>query len=495
MTHESITPLPAGAPSDPGRPFPVPDLTTLRQGWDDRERAAAALPALPAASAGPATSPGLRSRGESIPALPPPGAPSGVPEFSLDSLDSLDSLLARVYPDQAKRSRSMQTPPGMTTLPAAPVAGPAAAEPRRTRETIPPMEVPAPGSTPASSPSADKASPLDAMPSAAAPEVALPLARDAIASPPVTFTQKTQATPRPAEAPEANAEPAPRAAEAVAPAPPAPAPPDAPDTGKPTPSAPPTGRVADGETPPAHETAPPENTRTHAAPNTGQEERPAYTDADLQDALRPIIDLSVDKFLYTPNHGIHSYLEPMLRSTVRRAIAEQMHDVSPFREAAGWDKFAWKMRALFSSRTYDDVIFDLTKRYQVEEVFLLRIHTRSLVSYASNDPARHANAGKVRGTVKKIASKCGRNGDPETGSCVKWEDNRHLMLRRGKHCILAAIVKGNSNAILRADLDYALRQAEERFGKSLEEENDIHLQVLQPLLEGCLLIKAPAIAG
>lgn len=218
----------------------------------------------------------------------------------------------------------------------------------------------------------------------------------------------------------------------------------------------------------------------------------SYTDEDLREALQPIINPVVDQFLYTPSQGIHTYLEPMLRSTVRRAIAEQMDDSSPFQNVSGWDKFAWKLRALLSSRTYDDIVFDYTRRYQVEEVYLLRPHSRSLISYASHDPARHAKPEKVQGTVKKIASEESAHKDEET-PWIKWKDTRNLMIRRGEHCILAAIVHGPSNAILRADLDYALRQAEERFGKALEEESDIHMQILQPLLEGCLLIQAPAI--
>ena len=221
-------------------------------------------------------------------------------------------------------------------------------------------------------------------------------------------------------------------------------------------------------------------------------EAPGYTDQDLREALQPIINPVVDQFLYKPSQGIHTFLEPMLRSTVRRAIAEQMEDATPFREVSGWDKFAWKLRAMFSSRTYDDVIFDFTRRYQVEEIYLLRPRTRSLISYASHDPARHAKPDKIQDTVKKIAAKESCHKD-EDSPIIKWRDTRNLMIRRGKHCLLAAIVNGPSNAILRADLDYALRQAEERFGEALKEETDIHMQVLQPLLEGCLLIQSPAI--
>ena len=233
--------------------------------------------------------------------------------------------------------------------------------------------------------------------------------------------------------------------------------------------------------------------RTHQKQKPLTAQGQDFTDKDLLEALRPLIEPSVDQFLYTPTHSIHSYLEPMLRSTVRRAIAEQMEDASPFRDVSGWDKFTWKLRALMSSRTYEDILFDQTRRYQVEEVFLLRPKTRSLISYASHDPSRHTKPSKVESTVKNIATKIARKA-PNDSSPIKWDNNnRQLLIRQGNRCTLAAIVHGAPNALLRADLDYAVRQAEDRFGKALEDDSDIHLHVLQPLLEGCLLIQSAAI--
>jgi hypothetical protein len=224
---------------------------------------------------------------------------------------------------------------------------------------------------------------------------------------------------------------------------------------------------------------------------TAESKASKFTDKDLQDALRPLIEPSIDHFLYAPTHSIHGYLEPMLRSTVRRAIAEQMTEASPFRDISGWDKFAWKLRALMSSRTYDDVLFNQTRRYQVEEVYLLRPQTRSLISYASHNPARHAKSAKVEGTVRKIATKAA-NTTLDEGCMIKWEDDRQLVIRPGKHTILAAIVHGSPNTVLQSDLDYVLSQVEDRLGKSLEDNNEVHLRILQPMLECCLLIQSLA---
>ena len=228
-------------------------------------------------------------------------------------------------------------------------------------------------------------------------------------------------------------------------------------------------------------------------PDSTTRQQTKFTDKDLQDALRPLIgssSSSSEPFVNLSNNA-NTYLEPMLRSTVRRAIAEQMAEASPFRDVPGWNKLAWKLRALMSSRTYDDILFDQTRRYQVEEVFLLRPQTRSLISYASNNPARHAKSSKVEGTVKKIATKtAGINNNQ--ASILNWGDNRQLVIRPGKYSTLAAVVHGSANHVLEADLDYLLSQVEDRLGKSLEDSHQAHLQILQPMLECCLLIQSLA---
>lgn len=452
MSLKSITPIPTSAANEPAGLAPMPDLSALRQGWSKKPPARKPLPSFPN-STGTANNPltaAPQTKTAAIPALPNQSAPPEQGEFSIDYLDD---LLASTYPEQASKSPSLQ-----------------ASGHSLKKDTLPQTASSMQGSLPQKS-SKLPIPAMEAMPSDAEPQVSLPLVRDQF-----IFPIEEQITPEPPATPQPAAITEPTSIEEAA-----------------SVSPPISDRITEKEKkePQPNRTTPREQTPSS---RTNPTERPEYTDEDLRDALSPMIGQSVDKFLYTPNHGVHTYLEPMLRSTVRRAIAEQMDDISPFQDVTGWDKFSWKMRALFSSRSYEDVVFDYTQRYQVEEVYLLRRHTRSLISYASNNPSRHVQVKKVQGTVKKIASKYDKNAkNGEAEPALEWEDDRQLIIRRGDHCTLIAIIHGSSNAILKSDLDYALRQAEERFGQSLEEENDIHLQILQPLLEGCLLIKAPAI--
>lgn len=410
------------------------DLTKIRQGWNKQFENLDSMPLGSEISVTETQSQAI----EALPELPSLGAMASQAAMSMDDLDH---YLSRYHQPDSVNSESVDlvsSSEQYASVPQMPTKG--AADDVSTSSQI----------------KVEKLSDLPAFPVPSAPEVSFPLARD-------TFLEQPEDSPAEPVTSRPNFD----------------------DLRK---TAPQYSKFS----PETTEDKTEEKTEESLEADTINSELPDFTDEDLRVAIQPIINPVVDQFLYTPSQGIHTYLEPMLRSTVRRAIAEQMRDASPFNEVSGWDKFGWKLRAMFSSRTYDDIVFDYTRRYQVEEVYLLRPHSRSLISYASQDPARHSKPEKVESTVRKIASKESEHKDDDK-PWIKWRDTRNLMIRRGEHCILAAIVHGPSNAILRADLDYALRQAEERFGKALEEESDIHMQILQPLLEGCLLIQAPAI--
>ncbi|MDP0490876.1 MAG: hypothetical protein Q7Q71_07495 [Verrucomicrobiota bacterium JB023] len=227
------------------------------------------------------------------------------------------------------------------------------------------------------------------------------------------------------------------------------------------------------------------------ATSSAMEDEDEVTDDELRRAFEPIVESSLERVLYAPDKGLHTYLEPMLRSTVRRAIAEQIDTAVQFRSTGPMDRLGWRLKALLTSRTYDEIVFQSTRRYQVEEAYLLRKEDFSLISYASHDPARHASTRKVQSTVKSISTRL-YGSDRRIVKSFDFPENRIVIVREGEHAILAAVVRGRSNALVRADLDYVLRQAEERFGERLEDESDAFIHVLQPILEGCLLIQSPA---
>ena len=223
---------------------------------------------------------------------------------------------------------------------------------------------------------------------------------------------------------------------------------------------------------------------------------PDFSDEDLAEAFAPIMEGAVRKAVYAMEKGnIDALLEPMLRATVRRALAEYSPASNrPFQPPGLVDRTVWRMQALFSSRTYEDVLFEKTNRFQVEEVYLLDAETLALVSFASCDPARHSSVKRVEGSAQRTALQI-RDADGGIRRTFERPDGMSVIAERGTHMLLVAIVRGQPNELIMADIEFSLRRIEEHFRERFEQAGSALMDALQPFLEDCLLIQAPASAA
>ena len=260
-----------------------------------------------------------------------------------------------------------------------------------------------------------------------------------------------------------------------------------PTSGLPPEPAPAAHAPAPIETPPN----PPKTTAPEGKPATTETD---FTDDDLREAFGPIVESAVRKAVYAQENGIDTYLEPMLRATIRRALAEYAPAARPFQPPGAFDRFIWHVQALFTSRTYEDIFFEKTRRFQVEEVFLLDSASLALVSFASCDPARHASARRVAGTAQRLAVQV-RDSEGRIRPVFELPDQRNVISRQGSHVVLMAIVRGNPGELAFSDLEFALRRIEDHFRTQFQQEGSALLYPLQPFLEDCLLIQAPASAA
>ncbi len=222
-----------------------------------------------------------------------------------------------------------------------------------------------------------------------------------------------------------------------------------------------------------------------------EETRLDYTDNELLDSFRPLVEQAVHRSLFFPDGGMDTYIEPMLRATIRRALAEHSPTQAPFHEPGFLATIPWRLRALFTSRTYEEIFFENTKRFRVEEVYLLDKDHLSMISYASCDPMRHASAKRVHGTARRVA-----DGAVDKEGTIRLfydlPEGRSGVVREGKNSLLVSVVLGTPNDGLRIDLDYTHRRIEERFAARFKDYDAPLLLSIQPHLEDCLLIVAPS---
>ena len=267
----------------------------------------------------------------------------------------------------------------------------------------------------------------------------------------------------------------------------------------PAPPSSPGDRLWDKTVPPAPSDPPALQAEPTVLPPSPPPQRPLviepdFTDDDLGQAFGPIVEKAVRNAVYAKENGIDTHLEPMLRATIRRALAEYSPASRPFQPPGTLDRFIWHVQALFTSRTYEDILFEKTRRFQVDEVFLLDPSTLALISFASCDPARHASVRRVTGTVQRLALQL-RDAEGKIRPVFELPDLRSVISRQGRHVILMALVRGRPGELVYADLDFALRRVEDHFRDQFQQEGSDLLYVLQPFLEDCLLIQAPASAA
>ncbi len=194
---------------------------------------------------------------------------------------------------------------------------------------------------------------------------------------------------------------------------------------------------------------------------------------------------------------LHSIVEPLLRQTIRRVIAEQNPTDRPFQAPGLLNRCYWRLLALFQSKTYEQIVFEKTRRYRVEEVFLFSRNRQELLSFASVDPSRHCSRKRVAPRANELISEA----IDRTGArryTFAMGEHREAHLRYSDHAYLIAVVYGHAQTVCLQDLDHLLNRIQLHFGSKLaapvQDFNLLHTS-LQPMLEDCLLIQAPLAAA
>ncbi len=219
-----------------------------------------------------------------------------------------------------------------------------------------------------------------------------------------------------------------------------------------------------------------------------------FTDEDLRQALSPLMEGPMGHPGFVRDYGIDPLLESMLRTTIRRSLAEHSPSSRPFQSPRALDRFLWRLNALFTSRSYDEILFEKTRRFQVDEVFAVDAATLALISHASCDPARHSSPKRVAGTVQRLTLQL-RDENGNVRPTFKLPDGTTVIAREGRHVILITLVRGHSNDLVLADLEFTLVRIEDHFEDRFKPDGGPLLHALQPFLEDCLLIQAPASAA
>ncbi len=227
-----------------------------------------------------------------------------------------------------------------------------------------------------------------------------------------------------------------------------------------------------------------------AAPALPADELPDYTDEDLTAALAPVMEQSLQQTLHQSGSCMDTHWEPWLRSTIRRALAEQRSLQDTVDEPGLFERFCWRIAAFFQGGSYEQMLWENSKRFRVEEVYLLERGSRELLSHAGIGEPGFSQNRRILENARRLAESL---HDDEGTIRLQFRQprGRKAEVRVGRHAVLIAVVLGEFPEALRVDLDYCLRRVEERFSARFADRDESLARVVQTYLEECLLIAMP----
>lgn len=209
-----------------------------------------------------------------------------------------------------------------------------------------------------------------------------------------------------------------------------------------------------------------------------------FTDVDLLEALLPLLAAAPSNASLPDSAAFES----ILRSSFRRALSE--HSSGPFQDPDLLHRSLWRLKALFSSRSYEEVVYEKLRRFRVDEVHLLDRRKLSMISFASSDPVRHSDARRVDTMARRLAATI-KDDSGALAIAGKIPDGRGFFVREGRYAYLVAVVRGEPDELVKADLEFCLKRIETRFRIPFERGAPL-LREIQPFLEDCLMIHSPA---
>jgi hypothetical protein len=219
--------------------------------------------------------------------------------------------------------------------------------------------------------------------------------------------------------------------------------------------------------------------------------QPDYTDQDLAAALMPLVEISLHQTLLQPGSLIDMHWEPWLRTTIRRALAEQRSLHEPIEEPGWFDHMLCHMNANWSGRSIDEVLSEKIRPFRVEQIYLLARDGGEMLAHAAIQP-RHTKTNQVAAMARHLAQNI-HDAEGTLRLQFRLPRGRNAELRAGRHSYLIAVVVGDFPEILRTDLDFILRRIEERYGKRLADRDPSLAVHLRPYLQDGLLLANPSL--
>lgn len=224
--------------------------------------------------------------------------------------------------------------------------------------------------------------------------------------------------------------------------------------------------------------------------------RRAGRDKQLAKALAPTVESSLRESVRRNPREIAAAIFPVLGPAIRKAIAEALaglaqsinqaleHSLSP-------RGIRWRLEAWRTGVPYAQIVIRHALIYRVEQVFLIHAETGLLLGHAAPPELKVADADLISGMLTAIQDFVADSfAEPDSGGLRTFSvGDLTVMVERGPHAVIAAVVRGTPPDTLLRRLQDALETIHLQFAAAFADYagDTTPFEPAQPILDECLV--------
>jgi OOP family OmpA-OmpF porin len=201
--------------------------------------------------------------------------------------------------------------------------------------------------------------------------------------------------------------------------------------------------------------------------------------------IAPLIEKAIHESIRKDPQGLADILYPVMGPAIRKAVSEDikrmLENVNTVLENSfSLKRLGWRLQAVFSGKSYAEIVLSHAFVYRVRQVFLIHRKTGLLlydVSDTSQGIAQDADMVSAMLTAIKDFVDDSLNIDTQEGHLNTIQMGEYtIWIEQGPHAIIAAIIEGRAPEDLKLILKEALEGIHVNFIKELETfDGDTHV--------------------
>lgn len=195
---------------------------------------------------------------------------------------------------------------------------------------------------------------------------------------------------------------------------------------------------------------------------------------NLIDTLIPVIENTIAKSAQQNHQPLSNGLAPVMGPAIRKAVNSAFKQFNDNANTLAENTFSpkavkWRMQALFSNRSFGDIMMRNTLEFKVKQVFLIHAQTGLLLHQETDGSVEAENADMISSMLTAIQDFVSDSFDSEKDQPLETVEvgELTLLMERGAQVVVAAVTYGTTPANYREVLNKTMLRIQRQFAFEL----------------------------